>query len=106
TNFDMGAPVASDWWSVFGSPDLDRLIAQSVAGNQSLVGAAASLEQAQQLAAAQTGNRYPQVTLNAGALRQQYGAQFLGPFNLPAFTAFGVGPSVRYVLDYDGAQVR
>jgi NodT family efflux transporter outer membrane factor (OMF) lipoprotein len=105
-HFDVGAPVARDWWTVFGSPDLNRLIEQSVAGNQTLVGAAASLEQAQELANAVTGGRYPQVSLNAGALRQQYGAQFLGPFNLPAFSAFGVGPSVRYVLDYDGAQVR
>jgi NodT family efflux transporter outer membrane factor (OMF) lipoprotein len=106
THFDFGAPVAPDWWTVFGSADLNRLIEQSVTGNKTLVGAAASLEQAQELANAATGNRYPQVSLNAGALRQQYGAQFLGPFNLPAFTAFGVGASVRYVLDYDGAQVR
>jgi NodT family efflux transporter outer membrane factor (OMF) lipoprotein len=105
-HFELGAPVAPDWWTVFGSADLNKLIAQSVTGNKTLVGAAASLEQAQELANAATGNRYPQVSLNAGALRQQYGAQFLGPFNLPAFTAFGVGPSVRYVLDYDGAQLR
>jgi NodT family efflux transporter outer membrane factor (OMF) lipoprotein len=106
THFDLGAPVAPDWWTVFGSPELNSLIQQSVAGNQTLVGAAASLEQAQELANAATGNRYPQVSLSAGALRQQYGAQFLGPFDLPAFSAFGVGPSVRYVLDYDGAQAR
>jgi NodT family efflux transporter outer membrane factor (OMF) lipoprotein len=105
-HFDLGAPVAPDWWTVFGSADLDKLIEQSLTGNQTLVGAAASLEQAQELANAATGNRYPQVSLNAGALRQQYGAQFLGPFNLPAFTAFGVGPSVRYVLDYNGALAR
>ena len=106
THFDLGAPVAPEWWTVFGSADLDRLMRQSVVGNQTLAGATASLEQAQELANAATGNRYPQVSLSAGALRQQYGAQFLGPFNLPAFTAFGVGPSVRYVLDYDGAQLR
>ena len=106
TRFDLGASVAPDWWNVFGSAQLDALIRQCVVGNQSLAGAAASLEQAQELANAATGNRYPQVSLSAGALRQQYGAQFLGPFNLPAFTAFGVGPSVRYVLDYDGAQLR
>jgi NodT family efflux transporter outer membrane factor (OMF) lipoprotein len=106
SQFDLGAPVAPDWWTVFGSADLNKLIQQSVVGNQTLVGATASLEQAQELANAATGNRYPQVSLSAGALRQQYGAQFLGPFNLPAFTAFGVGPSVRYVLDYDGAQLR
>jgi NodT family efflux transporter outer membrane factor (OMF) lipoprotein len=105
-HFELGAPVAADWWAVFGSPELNKLIQQSVAGNQTLVAAAASLDQAQELANAVTGNRYPQVSLGAGALRQQYGAQFLGPFNLPAFTAFGVGPSVRYVLDYDGAQLR
>lgn len=106
TRFALGAPVAPDWWSVFGSAALDTLIRQSVVGNQTLAGATASLEQAQELANAATGNRYPQVSLSAGALRQQYGAQFLGPFNLPAFTAFGVGPSVRYVLDYDGGQLR
>ncbi|HTV77965.1 MAG TPA: efflux transporter outer membrane subunit [Steroidobacteraceae bacterium] len=104
--FDLGAPVAQAWWSVFGSADLNAVIRQSVAGNQTLAGAVASLQQAQELANAATGNRYPQVSLTAGALRQQYGAQFLGPFKLPAFTAFGAGPQVRYVLDYDGALAR
>jgi len=65
THFDAGAPVAPDWWTVFGSADMNKLIQQAVAGNQTLAGAAASLEEAQELANAATGNRYPQVSLNA-----------------------------------------
>jgi NodT family efflux transporter outer membrane factor (OMF) lipoprotein len=101
-----GTSPAAQWWAAFGSPQLDQLVQQAVAGNQTLVAAEATLRQAEELLAAQTGTRYPRADLSAGAARQQYGAQFLGPFHLPAFTAFGIGPTVRYTLDYTGGVAR
>jgi NodT family efflux transporter outer membrane factor (OMF) lipoprotein len=75
--------------------------------NHSLEAATATLRQAQQLAAATTGTKYPQVSLTAGVGRQQYGDQFLGGFgNIPPFTYFAVGPAVSYTLDYTGGVAR
>ena len=101
-----GTSPAAAWWTAFGSEQLDQLVQQAVAGNQTLVAAEATLRQAEELLAAQTGTRYPRADLNVGAGRQQYGAQFLGPFHLPAFTAFGIGTTVRYTLDYTGGVAR
>ncbi|HTY50874.1 MAG TPA: efflux transporter outer membrane subunit [Steroidobacteraceae bacterium] len=95
-----------EWWSLFGSRELDAVVRQAIAGSPSLAAAEATLAQSQELVAAQAGGRLPQVSLDVGALRQQYGAQFLGSFQLPPFTAFGIGPTVRYVLDYDGGVAR
>jgi len=103
---DFGGRPQPAWWQLFGSTELDDVVRQAVAGNPGLVSARATLAQAGELATAASGNRYPQVSLNAGAGRQQYGAQFLGSFKLAPFTAFGAGPAVSYVLDYDGGARR
>lgn len=100
-----GAPQPA-WWMLFGSGPLDEVVRQAIAGNPGLDAARASLAQAGDMATAVSGMKDPQVSLGAGAGRQQYGAQFLGSFKLAPFTAFGIGPSVSYVLDYDGAAKR
>jgi outer membrane protein TolC len=69
----LGQKIEHDWWSLFGSDAIDQLVRQAVAHNRSLAASAATLKQAQELALAQAGSRYPQVDLTAGAGRQQYG---------------------------------
>ena len=101
-----GAPATSDWWMLFQSPELDELVRRAMADNRSLAAARATLAQAHELVAAQTGQLYPQVSLQASTGRQKYGAQFLGTFAVAPFTYEAVGASVRYVLDYDGATAR
>src|SRR6202035_5929938 len=78
----------------------------AVAHNRSLSASKATLRQAQELALAQAGSRYPQVDLTAGVGRQQYGQEFLGRFPIPPFTYFAVGPTVSYTLDYTGGVAR
>jgi NodT family efflux transporter outer membrane factor (OMF) lipoprotein len=102
----LGAPSVPDWWTLFRSPQLDELIRRAIADNLDLAAAKATLAQAQELVAAQSGQLYPQVGLQASTGRQKYGAQFLGTFAVPPFTYEAVGASVRYVLDYDGAIAR
>ena len=103
----LGREIEGDWWTLFQSDAIDELVKQAVAHNRNLAAAAATLEQAQELALAQAGTRYPQVGLSAGVGRQQYGAEFLGGFaNLEPFTYFAVGPSVSYALDYTGGVAR
>lgn len=95
-----GAP--SDWWSVFGSPDLDEAVRAALAGNRSLRIAQASLARARALDEAGRSARLPQATLEAGNGRSKYGAAFLGPMELAPFTYYSVGANVSYLLDFSG----
>ena len=102
-----GEALAGDWWGLFHSQALDAVVERALAGNRTLVAAEATLEQARELAAAQSGSLQPQVGLTAGIGRQKYGAEFLGTLpKPPAFTYFAVGPTVSYALDYVGGGAR
>jgi NodT family efflux transporter outer membrane factor (OMF) lipoprotein len=106
-HIELGREVEGAWWTLFRSDAIDQLVKQAVDHNRTLAAATSTLRQAQQLALAQAGSKYPQVTLAAGAGRQQYGDEFLGGFgNIPPFTYFSVGPSVSYTLDYTGGVAR
>jgi NodT family efflux transporter outer membrane factor (OMF) lipoprotein len=102
----LGAPTTPEWWTLFQSPQLDDLMRRAIADNHDLAAAKATLAQARELVAAQTGQLYPQIGLQAGTGRQKYGAEFLGTFAVAPFTYEAVGAGVHYVLDYDGAIAR
>ncbi len=103
----LGKQIEGDWWSLFGSEPIEGIVQQALAHNRTLEAAAQTLAQAQALALAQAGLRYPQVGLTAGTGRQQYGAEFLGGvFSVPPFTYFAVGPTVSYTLDLSGGIAR
>ncbi|MGE0116652.1 MAG: efflux transporter outer membrane subunit [Dongiaceae bacterium] len=40
------APISADWWRLFGSPELDTLMAEALAANQDLAAAMARIDQA------------------------------------------------------------
>ena len=99
----LGQKVEGDWWTLFRSPAIDRIVQEAMAHNRSLAASSASLAEAQELALAANGGRYPQVDLTAGAGRQRYGNEFLGGFaKIPPFTYYAVGPTVTYALDLSG----
>jgi NodT family efflux transporter outer membrane factor (OMF) lipoprotein len=102
----LGATPAVDWWSLFQSQPLDEVIHRATSNNHTLAAARTTLLEAQELVTAESGARYPQVSVNAGAGRQKYGAQFAGPFNVPPFTYLAVGAAVSYTLDYPGKIAR
>jgi NodT family efflux transporter outer membrane factor (OMF) lipoprotein len=104
----LGAPATADWWTLFRSPQLDELMRRAMADNHDLAAAKATLAQARELVAAQSGQLYPQVSLQASAGRQKYGKEFLGSLvsSVPPFTYESFGANVSYVLDYDGAIAR
>lgn len=102
----LGEAHAGDWWTLFKSPTLDELIRQAVAASHTLAAARATVAEARELVAAEQGALFPQVNVSAGAGRQQYGAQFLGSFQIPPFSYTALGASVSYVLDYTGGIAR
>ena len=103
----LGKEIEGDWWNLFASDAINEVVKQALDHNRTLTVAKQNLAQAQELALAQAGQRYPQVGLSAGVGRQKYGAEFLsGVFSVPPFTYFAVGPSVSYTLDYTGGIAR
>ena len=98
--FMLGTSPAAKWWATFGSHELDAVVGEAIARNQTLAAAQASVAEARELVKAEAGNLYPQVSLDGGAGRQKYGAQFLSSsFVLPPFTYVGVGATVQYQVD-------
>jgi NodT family efflux transporter outer membrane factor (OMF) lipoprotein len=102
----LGREIEGDWWTLFRSDAIDQRVKQAVEHNRSLAASMATLAQAQELALAQAGSRYPQVGLTAGVGRQMYGKEFLGGIGIPPFTYFAIGPTVSYTLDYTGGVAR
>ena len=99
----LGRGIEGDWWQLFRSDPLDRVVRDAIAGNRTLAAAQATLSQAQALIEARTGALFPQVSAAAAAGRQKYGAAFFGRLKGPApFTYYAIGPSVSYTLDYTG----
>jgi NodT family efflux transporter outer membrane factor (OMF) lipoprotein len=107
----LGEKVASDWWMLFRSPDLNQVVQKAIAGSRTLESAEARLTQAHDAIAASSSSLYPQVGLTAGVAREKVSAtEFgLGPraFPLPPnFNLFQVGPTASYTLDLFGGAHR
>ncbi|MGH8738260.1 MAG: efflux transporter outer membrane subunit, partial [Burkholderiales bacterium] len=68
---DYGAEVGPRWWEQFGSPELDRLVAQALERNPGLDAAQRTLEQARYELEAARGVFAPQVSLGAGLARER-----------------------------------
>lgn len=71
--------VAEDWWRDFGDTQLDRLVADAVAGNPSLDAALARLAQAQAGLATQRANDGPDIGFDA----QAQVARLSGRYTIP-----------------------
>jgi NodT family efflux transporter outer membrane factor (OMF) lipoprotein len=69
--FVMGRDIPFAWWTQFGSPKLDALVAKALAANPTLPAAQAALRQTQEQVAAQRGFFYPTITPDFNAERQQ-----------------------------------
>jgi NodT family efflux transporter outer membrane factor (OMF) lipoprotein len=102
----LGATPAANWWQLFEWQPLDELMRRATSNNHTLAAARATLLEAEELVAAQSGARYPQVSVDAEAGRQKYGKQFLGPLSVSPFSYLAVGATVHYTLDYTGGIAR
>jgi NodT family efflux transporter outer membrane factor (OMF) lipoprotein len=107
----LGDKVTGDWWTLFRSPDLDRLVKQAIADSPTLEAAKARLAEARESVTAATGALYPQVNFNASIAREKVSASTFGltPSEAPLppnFNLFQVGPTVSYALDIFGGTRR
>ena len=98
--------LAPDWWTAIGDPQLDRVVADALAGNPSLDAAAARVRQAQAALARQDAERSPDVALDA----QVQGARLSGNYTIPppfrgTVRALGTGQAgLSWNLDLFGRQ--
>jgi len=95
---------AGAWWKSFGSADLDRVMDQALAGNQTVAAADASLERLRQEAAATRGAQQPQVGVNAGIQGERINIASLGfaGFPNPTLGLYSIGGTVSYDADLFG----
>ena len=101
--------VPRDWWTRFGSEELDALVAEALRANPSVHAAAAALRQAQENTAAQRGSYYPAVQAGFDATRQRNAVGVLAP-SLASGTAlynlYTPQVTVSYVPDVFGGNRR
>ncbi|MEG8039640.1 TolC family protein [Sphingomonas sp. LR60] len=71
--------LAPDWWHAIGDPQLDRLVADALAGNPSLDIASARVRQAQAALERQDAERRPSIDADA----QVQGTRLSGNYTIP-----------------------
>jgi NodT family efflux transporter outer membrane factor (OMF) lipoprotein len=107
----VGEKVTTDWWRLFQSRDLDRVVRDAVANSPTLESTTAKLAQAREAVTAATSALYPQIGLSAGDQQEKVSANTFGlPPNVfplpPNFNLLQVGPTASYTLDLFGATRR
>src|SRR3974390_603792 len=104
-----GSDIPAQWWTLFRSPELDRLVREALANSPTLAQAAARLKEAQEEANARTGQaKYPHVSASISAQREQvdlatFGVPFPSP---PPFGLLNGSVAVSYALDVFGSNRR
>jgi len=107
----LGEKVTAEWWTLFRSAEIDRLVKEAIARSPTLESATARLTAAQEMVAAASGALYPQIDIGASATREKINASSFGlspsAVSLPPnFNAYQVGPTASYALDIFGGTRR
>jgi NodT family efflux transporter outer membrane factor (OMF) lipoprotein len=108
-HFNPTADIPAQWWLLFQSPQLDRMVREALDHSPTLTQAIARLTQAQEESNARTGAaRYPELTGNASVQRELVNLAALGvPFpNPPPFNLLNGSVAVSYALDLFGKNRR
>ncbi len=107
--FLMEQDVPRDWWTRFGSEELDDLVSHALSANPSVQAASAALRQAEENIAAQRGSYYPATQAKFDASRQRNAVGVLSP-SLASGTAlynlYTPQVTVSYVPDVFGTNHR
>jgi NodT family efflux transporter outer membrane factor (OMF) lipoprotein len=105
--FSFGRDLPGEWWTLFRSRHLNRLIERAIAENANLQAAQLTLRQAQENAAAQAGTLLPTVDANGSGARQQISPAQFGQNGPPLlFNLFNATVNVSYTLDVWGGKRR
>lgn len=97
-----------EWWTAFGSPQLNALVDQALTGNPTLQAADAALTRVAELERAQRGASGPQVNATGNATRERINTAAFGieGFPSPTINVFSIGTALKYDLDLFGGERR
>jgi len=105
--FVAGKDIPADWWTLFRSPALDRLVRDALADSPSIAKVAARLRQAEEDLGARSGaTRWPKVDGRFSANRVDADADALGTPALSSALPLNLllaSVSVSYTFDFFGA---
>jgi NodT family efflux transporter outer membrane factor (OMF) lipoprotein len=107
----VGEKVSADWWKLFQSRELNRVVKEAIADSPTLESAKAKLAQALEAVTVAASALYPQIGLSAGDQQQKVSANTFGlpsdAFALPPnFNLLQVGPTASYTPDLFGGTHR
>ena len=101
--FTPAEAIPAEWWTLFHSAALNRLIADALQNNPSLQAAQATLRAANESVAAGDSALFPAITGNVGSSRQKIaGASYGGDFPSNVYTVHNATLSLSYSLDVFG----
>jgi NodT family efflux transporter outer membrane factor (OMF) lipoprotein len=104
-----GLDIPAQWWTLFQSPKLTRLVEQALHANPTLNAAEAALRQSHELYSAQWTAYFPQVQGDAGATRSKFPSSTLTSptvANSTTYTLYTAQLSLSYAPDVFGATRR
>jgi len=105
--FEWGAKISREWWHLFQSDKLDRVIQLAVTNNQTLQAAQARLRESQANLEAGYGVFFPQIEGKADVTRQKFNsASFGGSGAGTIFTVYSGSAAVSYNFDFFGRNRR
>ncbi|HEX8012889.1 MAG TPA: efflux transporter outer membrane subunit [Casimicrobiaceae bacterium] len=105
--FAVGGDLPGEWWQLYRSEALDRLIREALAGSPTLAAARATLAQAQENLNARTGALlYPALDAKASATREKLSNAGFGQPGATLFNLYNASVNVSYALDLFGGNRR
>ena len=106
--FEVGAKISAEWWTLFGSPELDGLMRTALSGHPTLAAAQAALRQAEENLNAQYAVLYPSVDAGLSARRQRISGASVGNPAIPGsvFNLYNASVNVSYAIDLAGGARR
>jgi NodT family efflux transporter outer membrane factor (OMF) lipoprotein len=107
--FVAGMDIPNQWWTLFRSAKLDRLVEQALAGNPNVSAAQAALRQAHELYLAQRTSFFPSVQGNFGGNRSEFPANTLTSPTVASsstYTLYTAQLTLSYAPDIFGATRR
>ena len=99
---DGSTPVPADWWTTFGDPLLDELVADADAGNLDLAAALARIDEARALLQVATGEFFPDIDAAAAYTRARTSANLTSPAAGTITTVSGANLVASWELDLFG----
>ncbi len=107
--FVPGADVPGQWWTLYHSEPLNKLVDQALKANTDLEAQEAALRQAQQNYYAAQGAFFPSVDVDANVTREKFGSvstASAGGGGSSIFTLYNASVNVSYLLDIWGGTRR